>query len=746
MASCSSSAPGDLAKGPVVPGATQGLSEEIRQHFVRLEQRLDLKLKELEVRLAMAVRQSQATFAPAAKAGFLVEGASGARSRRSTPKIAPRNSTAPASPRGAGEPQEKAQLKQLAKKSASFFAQGVSPSGRRKKQTSSDSLSALAAFCSIENIADALDQELADEDHRLISQSNIAEEDLPLESESDEANSVEGFERDRRSEPVQSVAPTNAIVPTVVVGVHRISVRQAAPGAYYESSDSANVLPSEASSVLAAGPLDDAPGSQPQVRPEDQAGEVPGASIPASEAAPPSSGSIPAGSNSGVMSQLQVPGVSSDVVPASNSVVVNQLQQLANRRQSAHAQIVELQRNLTPVREATPERVLSGFKSNITNMREAIDHRTINNFNQGMTMNGSQGKEWLPLVARLAALPKWFLLTFSVIPSQRHWLRVLHCTAVAILTAGLTAALFEEALRSNSRDVSAILSRAALSDVVGGICCLVGLGGLWLGQTNRLLGPDAHVLETYARDHKLYQQWQVQSTWQLLVPASLVMMRILASVIPWRIDDGLCYPLSAQQLGIETTLKCLLDVIFAVLLAYQLHISTLLNLMVDKSCKQIITFGDAARGVQSWNLLRSLLRRSASTMEVSIFATSTAVLADMFFAAVPILVGAMPAPGCGKVWAGRTLPPVLIRAAAVVFSLSRAANVTAKCVEIPRIIGAVNFSGSWLDRRKQYLINHMESSAAGFYLKGVQLQQWQVFRGMYFIMVFCLYVVTRAFA
>ena len=60
------------------------------------------------------------------------------------------------------------------------------------------------------------------------------------------------------------------------------------------------------------------------------------------------------------------------------------------------------------------------------------------------------------------------------------------------------------------------------------------------------------------------------------------------------------------------------------------------------------------------------------------------------------------------------LPPLLL----MVFCLFRAAAVTEKCSRAPALVNSLVVEEDVMDDARQYLVQYIEHSAAGFYIKG----------------------------
>merc|ERR1711972_231564 len=81
-------------------------------------------------------------------------------------------------------------------------------------------------------------------------------------------------------------------------------------------------------------------------------------------------------------------------------------------------------------------------------------------------------------------------------------------------------------------------------------------------------------------------------------------------------------------------------------------------------------------------------------------------------------------------WVVRLLSPLpLASSAAMVFV--HAAAVTEKCSRMPSLVNSLTVEGRNIDRDRQYVVEFIANSTAGFYVKGVRLTAFMVMKLSY---------------
>lgn len=116
------------------------------------------------------------------------------------------------------------------------------------------------------------------------------------------------------------------------------------------------------------------------------------------------------------------------------------------------------------------------------------------------------------------------------------------------------------------------------------------------------------------------------------------------------------------------------------------------------------------RGVHDWNVLQAVMRMASGALEWCVFSLQVTAVAFVFLATVDVVQGKPlqhVAPGAGL---------FLV----ITWAFFRAAQVSDKCARLPSIINSLDF-GKALDTDRQYVVEYMKNSAAGFYVFEVQI-------------------------
>lgn len=258
----------------------------------------------------------------------------------------------------------------------------------------------------------------------------------------------------------------------------------------------------------------------------------------------------------------------------------------------------------------------------------------------------------------------------------------------------------------------------------------VGLISFRVYSIQELLGPHNRPLELYAISHDFFPDWQGLSMYRFISVALLWLFGVLTRALLWGnwIGDSCSETMPLFSLVSFTAVSGLV----AVQLYVVLHVCCGLELMVDKFCSGFFTNPDVSQGVSDWNMLQAILRRAAHTIDSCFLALQTSVLATILLTGVEVVRGSgswlvNTSPKCMVLWAILVLLPVFL----VLYTLFRAAAVTEKCSRVPALVNSWFVEGKQIDNERQYIVNYIVHSAAGFYLKGVRLSAFMVLKLSY---------------
>jgi len=252
----------------------------------------------------------------------------------------------------------------------------------------------------------------------------------------------------------------------------------------------------------------------------------------------------------------------------------------------------------------------------------------------------------------------------------------------------------------------------------------VGLFSLQRMNIHNLIGKSDNLLDNYARRHGFLGMWAAASL-RLLVfigafwTGAVVMTGVMVAVF-WS---------TIESPGI--TIALTLGYIFAsgvvVVLTYcQLHVCAGLELMVDSFCVEFLAESNFREGVAQWNTIQAIMRRASHTIDLCFVSVQTSVLTASVLLGMDVMLGS------GSLeHAFRGLPSCGLLMAIMQFGQYKAAVVTQKCQRMPAVVNSLAIEGQAINCERQYMVQFIMQSAAGFYVRGVRLTPFMVFKAAY---------------
>eukprot|EP00928_Gymnodinium_smaydae_P006362 TRINITY_DN12247_c0_g1_i1.p1 TRINITY_DN12247_c0_g1~~TRINITY_DN12247_c0_g1_i1.p1 ORF type:complete len:743 (+),score=99.15 TRINITY_DN12247_c0_g1_i1:189-2231(+) len=338
--------------------------------------------------------------------------------------------------------------------------------------------------------------------------------------------------------------------------------------------------------------------------------------------------------------------------------------------------------------------------------------------------------------------PQWFLYVFSVLRQDGFaW------QCYGRLFPFVLIVLFALYLYSSCREATFLYLRlSGACYLIGG---LVGLFTLRPEQLRSLLGTNNQGLDRYARGHLFYDKWLRTSSTLFLLAIALWLCAVLSLwflifyieekcvIFFCEADWGSSH--TAQQLGIFLSLS-LGSGLYTSLTYCQLHVCCFLELMVEQFCIRFFERPDLCAAVNEWNVLQALLRRAANAVDMCLLVTQTAVLTGFALTTAELFAGDGIPPGMsGVLWGLSQVPGILL----AFLALFRGGAVTEKCSRVPSLMNTLRFEGSAINFERQYVVQYLEHSAAGFYIKGVRLTTYMVLKLAYLAGVVLFAFATR---
>lgn len=259
------------------------------------------------------------------------------------------------------------------------------------------------------------------------------------------------------------------------------------------------------------------------------------------------------------------------------------------------------------------------------------------------------------------------------------------------------------------------------------------LGHVSLSRVASLIGPHATALQQYAEENEFVEDWEQSSMRRLLAVAAIWLSAVSAQIV-----RSVCY----RRTGLLSSLSfTYLSGLLAAVAFCQMHVQAGLELMLDCFCIGFYANPHCPMGVRAWNVLQAILRLAAGTVDSCFLAVQTSALAALLAVGVRVLdrSAARAADGSGDISreeAASTqvlecLPAVFLSLYALAVFV-KAAAVTEKCCRVPSLVNSLdNATGDDLDHSRQYIVQYIKHSDAGFYVKGVRLTAYMVIKLSY---------------
>jgi hypothetical protein len=271
---------------------------------------------------------------------------------------------------------------------------------------------------------------------------------------------------------------------------------------------------------------------------------------------------------------------------------------------------------------------------------------------------------------------------------------------------------------------------AHLSCIFYAIGSISALSFLRMQHIENILGPHNRLLDNYASNFDFLDEWHTASTWRFFAVAVLWLSMVTSRIA---ILSGAGCPAAVG--GSNTDVLREIGFIFvstqmAALTFCILHVCCGLGMSVDKFCYRFFEEMDIGKAIDEWNILQAILRRAAATLDDCFLALSTSVMATLLLTGMGLFQGAGSLHDaemnvqCAVIWCGWLWPPVIM----VLFVMFRLASVTEKCCRVPALVNSWSFEESQIDHGRQYVVEYIEHSAAGFYVKGVRLSGFMAFK------------------
>eukprot|EP00747_Dinoflagellata_sp_TGD_P063643 gnl/TRDRNA2_/TRDRNA2_153548_c2_seq1.p1 gnl/TRDRNA2_/TRDRNA2_153548_c2~~gnl/TRDRNA2_/TRDRNA2_153548_c2_seq1.p1 ORF type:complete len:591 (+),score=77.93 gnl/TRDRNA2_/TRDRNA2_153548_c2_seq1:181-1773(+) len=281
-----------------------------------------------------------------------------------------------------------------------------------------------------------------------------------------------------------------------------------------------------------------------------------------------------------------------------------------------------------------------------------------------------------------------------------------------------------------------------LSDLplaLGSLFTLVSVGML---QPTQVLGECRKLLTNYGEREGFTSRWFQQARQDAVV--SVVLWIAAVSVRAHNSSHALLAPDDAMfgfWGALHVASFAVMSGVLMGMTVVLLYICRALGQMVDTFCCQIALQARVYHAVQSWNILQAVLRKASADVELTLAMLSTAAFCAVLLCVSDALFDAGRADGNSELLS-------LVPGSLVVIGIARvffcAAAVTDKCARVPSLVNSLSF-GDDLDAERQYVVEYIIHSAAGFYVFEVCLTSVMVLKFTYLCGVVVFGLSTKVF-
>jgi len=283
----------------------------------------------------------------------------------------------------------------------------------------------------------------------------------------------------------------------------------------------------------------------------------------------------------------------------------------------------------------------------------------------------------------------------------------------------------------------------SLATVAMSLASCVSLCMLNIGEANDVMRPRTGLLWKYATDQGFHAQWHAEFFTKCVKLLALGVSMLFSKAVffyrpqchqtgasenpgTWYILDLACF---IGALGYMMTITC-----------SQLYISSALKAGVSQFCHKFYAHRDVEEGISEWNIVQTILRQGAGSIDSCLCVLFTVLLAQFLFTAVWTLQRGdemkllYSNTTCCALWVGWMAPLWLW----LLYIAYQAAEVTAQCARVPALIN------SWINTEKDLLlVEYIMNSSAGFYIQGVRVTPYMAMKASYFIGAITFTIITK---
>eukprot|EP00913_Durusdinium_trenchii_P026624 g24980.t1 len=270
-------------------------------------------------------------------------------------------------------------------------------------------------------------------------------------------------------------------------------------------------------------------------------------------------------------------------------------------------------------------------------------------------------------------------------------------------------------------------------------CYLLGvMSGAWSlrrVKIQELLGSNIGSLELYAHQHGFLAEWHFMSSKRLLETSGFLMLMLATRWLePFERTCGFCF----AAVGMAA-------------LAYlQLHLVAGETEELGLVTFTVNFFRNMDLGIASaeWNVVQVTLRQVSTKLGASLLLLGSSCLVSLLL--LVEIAFFRPEEQRGELtnvqlilFIAWLVPPLLL----FLYVLMRAANITEKAMRVAPLVNSWSFkrgegSSGWMDVGRQYMVQYIRQSEAGFYFQGRRLYIFQITKLCYYLGAFSMAVLS----
>lgn len=296
--------------------------------------------------------------------------------------------------------------------------------------------------------------------------------------------------------------------------------------------------------------------------------------------------------------------------------------------------------------------------------------------------------------------------------------------------------------------VEAIDTEASCFYFAGAILATISLRRCGLQS---LLNGSEESLDEYAFKAGFLKDWRRLSKRRLVE-----MLFLLAPMIVCRGIVGILANRGAwSSMDVLALLSfAFMEIQFTLVAYVLLHICCGLELAIDSFGFRFFKEMDLEQAIDEWNMLQATLRQVSGRLSGAILLLGMSCLGPLVLLAERVLRNPdfLQANIDSAFWIAWLYPPVL----QFLYTLARAASVTGRACRVAPLVNSWKFESespvegedeveSGMDPGRQYVVQYIIQSEAGFYMKGVRIAASDVQKMCYYLLAFTFGLASRFF-